>query len=297
MRQPLRHNSTSILHNPVAVGGLAAIAIALIAAIAVILTTGGGGDGGNSADSAPTTKSPTSAQAQPDGLDGLTGTATSTLNVRTGPSNRYSAIGSLRRGAEVRIVGQSDDSEWLQIEYPARSNLHGWVIAGSLEVQGDLAGLPIATPDTMPMAEIPTYEAAATLPPLATPDITVTPTSTPATTLPDLAVGGSLVSGSVLVVTVTNQGSGELPATAIEVAVYDTAGAQQLDSTTLAVEALAAGASIDVKTGYVPFGGPDEVLVIVDPNGKISESDDTNNRLIVTFSSGSTPTATEIPYP
>ncbi|HUS83018.1 MAG TPA: SH3 domain-containing protein, partial [Dehalococcoidia bacterium] len=268
-----------------------------IAAIAVILTTGGdGGDGSQSADSAPTTKSPTSAQAQPDGLDGLTGTATSTLNVRTGPSNRYSAIGSLRRGAEVRIVGQSDDSEWLQIEYPARSNLHGWVIAGSLEVQGDLAEVPVATPDTMPMAEIPTYEAAATLPPLATPDITVTPTSTPATTLPDLAVGGSLVSGSVLVVTVTNQGSGELAAAAIEVAVYDTAGAQQLDSTTLAVEALAAGASIDVKTGYVPFGGPDEVLVIVDPNGKISESDDTNNRLIVTFSSGSTPTATETPY-
>ena len=60
---------------------------------------------------------------------------------------------------------------------------------------------------------------------------------------------------------------------------------------------LAAGASIDVRTGYVPFGGPTEVLVIVDPNGKIAETDDTNNRLIVTLSSDSTPTATKTPHP
>ena len=102
--------------------------------------------------------------------------------MRSGPGNDYSVLGVLRSGAEVRIVGQSDDAEWLQIEYPARSNLHGWVIVSSLEVQGDLAAVPIATPDAMPMADVPTYEADATPPPLFTPEITetATPTSTPA---------------------------------------------------------------------------------------------------------------------
>ena len=120
--------------------------------------------------------------------------------------------------------------------------------------------------------------------------------------LPDLAVGGFLVSSGTLVVTVTNQGAGDLAEAAIEVAVYNSAGTESLNVTTSAPQPLAAGASIDVRTGYVTFGGPTEVLVIIDPNGKIDELDDTNNRLIVSFSSESTPTesppaATDTPNP
>jgi len=149
----------------------------------------------------------------------------------------------------------------------------------------------------MPMPEVPTYEAEATPPLLFTPEITetATPMSTPAGDLPDLAVGGFLVAGGALVITVTNQGTGVLPETAIEVAVYNTAGTDALNIITSAPQTLAAGASIDVRTGYVPFGGPAEVLIIIDPNGQIAETDDTNNRLIVTLSSDSTPTVTSTP--
>jgi hypothetical protein len=295
MREPLRPNSTSVLHNPIAVAGLAAVAVVL-AAVVVVVLVGGSGDSDTSAKVAPAAKTPTKQQS--DGLDGLTGKATSTLNVRSGPGNGYNVLGLLRRSTEVSIVGQNEDGSWLQIEYPFHSNLHGWVIAGSLEVQGDLAQVAVATPDTLPMADMPTYEAIPTEPAeLATPEVTITPTPTPALSLPDLVVSGSLVSSGVLVVTVTNQGAGALAATAIEVGVFDTPGADLLNSTTSAVQALAAGASIDIRTGYLPFGGADQVLVIVDPNGKIAESDDTNNRLTVTLSPVETPAATKTPHP
>jgi hypothetical protein len=124
-------------------------------------------------------------------------------------------LGLLLRGAEVRIVGQSEDGGWLQIEYPVHSNLRGWVIVGSLEVQGDLAGVPIATPESLPLADVPTYEAVPTewIDVTTTPEsaITETSTSTPSPAA-DLVVGGSLVSGGILVVTVTNQAQARYPA-------------------------------------------------------------------------------------
>jgi len=297
MREPPRPSSTSVLHNPIAVAGLAAVAVVMVVAVVVVLAGGSGdGDSDTSAKIAPAAKTPTMQQS--DGPGGLTGKASSTLNVRSGPGNGYNVLGLLRRGAEVSIVGQDEDGGWLQIEYPVHSNLHGWVIAGSLEVQGDLASVAIATPDTLPMADLPTYEAVATEPTESTtPEVTITPTSTPAPSLPDLVVGGSLVTSGVLVVTVTNQGTGALTATAIDVAVFDAEGADLFNSTTSVVQTLNAGASIDIRTGYLPFAGPDQVLAIVDPNGKIAESDDTNNRLTITLSPVETPAATKTPHP
>jgi hypothetical protein len=300
MRQPQNNNVSPILHNPVALGGLAAVAIVVVVATVVVLMGGGGNSSGStdsdtSARITPAAKTPTNQES--DALQGLTGKATSTINVRSGPGNGYVVLGVLRRSSEVSIVGQSDDGEWLQIEYPIHSNLHGWVIVTSLEVQGDLAGVAITTPETLPMADVPTYEAVATVPAELTPEVTPTVTSTPAPALPDLVVSGSLVSGGVLVVTVTNQGTGALATTAVEVGIFDVSGSPMLNSTTASVQALAPGASIDIRTGYLPLGGPPQVLVIVDPNGKIAETDDTNNRLTVTRSPGVTPTATKTPHP
>jgi hypothetical protein len=301
MRQPQHNDVSPILHNPVALGGLAAVAIVVVVATLVVLMGGdnssssGSSAGDTSARIAPAAKTPTIQES--DALQGLTGKATSTINVRSGPGNGYVVLGVLRRSSEVRIVGQSEDGEWLQIEYPVHSNLHGWVIVTSLEVQGDLAGVAIATPETLPMADVPTYEAVATVPAELTPGVAPTVTSTPAPALPDLVVSGSLVSGGVLVVTVTNQGAGALATTAVEVGIFDVSGSPMLNSTTASVQALAPGASIDIRTGYLPLGGPPQVLVIVDPNSKIAETDDTNNRLTVTRSPGVTPTATKTPHP
>lgn len=295
MRQPLRQSSTPVLRNPIILGGVAAMGIVLIVVVVIVLTTSAGSRGSSGSATTPVTKTPT--QEQVEGQSGVTGKAASTINVRSGPGNGYNVLGVLRKGAEVSVVGKDEEGGWLQIQYPAHSKLRGWVIADSLELEGDLASVAVATPDSIPMPDVPTYEPVATVPAAPSAEPTVTPTFTPAPTLPNLAVSGSLVSGGVLVVTVTNQGAGALTGAAIDVSVFDASGTQLLNSTSSAPQNLNPGASIDIKTGYLAFAGPSQLLVIVDPNGKIPETDDTNNRLIVTLSSGPTPTATKTPHP
>jgi CARDB/Bacterial SH3 domain len=273
------------------------IGIMLVVAIVAVFVAG---DGNKTSVTAPTAaRTPTQRATASTGSS--SGKATSTINVRSGPSNGYEALGLLRRGSQAKVIGRSDDGEWLLIEYPANSNLHGWVVASSLETSLDLAALPVATPESLPMAIVPTYPPELTVVPEETAEATATAvTTTPAPALPDLVVSGTLVSGGTLVVTVTNQGTGGVKGAPIEVAVYDVSGEQLLKSASLAAQNLNAGASIDVQTNYIAVVGPTEVLVIVDPNGEVTESDDTNNRLIVSLSpkpTATAPVATHTPHP
>jgi uncharacterized protein YraI len=290
MRPSPEPSKTPILRNPIVLGGLAAAVLALLVVVIVVVFAGGGGSGGNN-DSAVRTATQTPQEGQTTN-GGVTGKARATLNVRNGPGNTTALLGVLYRGTEVSVDGKSEDGEWLQIVYPPRSKLHGWVVASSLELQGDASELAVATPEEIPVVIAPTSAFVPTVEVTPTPELTAAaPTETPSPTEPDLVVGGWLVSGALLVVTVTNQGTGTLAASAIDVGVYDTNGTNLLDSTTSAPLNLSPGASIDIKTGYIAVGTPPPVLVIIDPNGKIAESDDTNNRLVVTFSNA-TPTTT-----
>ncbi|MGD0115865.1 MAG: CARDB domain-containing protein [Dehalococcoidia bacterium] len=271
--------------------GFVAIALALVFAVAMIFRASGRTTNGSVSAPTATGRTPT-AGATEEVIDGPAATATSSVNVRSGPSNGYVVLGVLRRGSEAKIVGRSDDGDWLEIEYPAHSNLLGWIIASSVDTSADLAAIPVSTPEDLPMAIVPTDVPVTYVPEetaAATQSATsLAPTPTPSQALPDLVVGGTLVSGGTLVVTVTNQGKGALKNATIEVGVFDATGAQLLKSASVTTQNLSAGASIDVQTGYVTVVGPDQVLVIVDPNGKIKESDDTNNRLLVSFAA--TPT-------
>ncbi len=295
-RTNLESDSPSFLHNPIVICGLGGLALAFLIVVVVLVighsTSSDGSDTG--AKIAPTAKTPTTGAG--DELEGITGKAKSTLNVRSGPGNGYSVLGLLLKNAEVNITGQSDDGEWLQVEYPAHSNLHGWVMSDSLDTTEDLTTLPIATPETLPMADVPTSEAVQAIPTAEeTPAPDVNATATPGA-LPDLVISETLVSANVLVVTVTNQGSGTLPASPIEIAVFDSSGTTRLNSTISSPQALNPGASIDIRTGFSTLGAG-QVVVIVDPNGKIPESDNTNNRLTVTLGPVPTATTTSTPKP
>ena len=57
---------------------------------------------------------------------------------------------------------------------------------------------------------------------------------------------------------------------------------------------LPAGSSIDVSTGYVVVGSQ-TLLLVVDPNGDIEESDNTNNRITVALSIGEPEPPTALP--
>lgn len=142
------------------------------------------------------------------------------------------------------------------------------------------------------MAIVPTEVPVTIAPETAVATAAASPT---VSALPDLVISDTLISGGTLIVTVMNQGQAPLGTSTIEVGIFDATGTQLRKLANKAVQSLAPGASINVDTGYVAVIGPTELLVIVDPNGKIAESDNTNNRLIVSLSPTVTPSETPRP--
>jgi len=295
MKIPSSQSSGSFLRSPIILGGLAVVLIALIAVVALGVLGGGNGGGGSPATKTASTSSP----KQTESSDHLTGKAKSTVNVRSDPGNAFQALGVLRNGTEVEIVAKSEDGEWFQIVYPPRSSLRGWVLAESLEVKGDLSGLGVATPEHIPVPVAPTSPVVTQAPTTPTPsNLTPTPSPTPPIPLPDLVISGTVISGGKLVITVTDQGLGPLTSATVAVSVFDLAGTALLGSGSAGPLTLTPGASIDVKTNYAIPAGPVQLLVIVDPQGTIPETDDTNNRLSVAIGGGGAqPTKTPTQQP
>jgi len=96
-------------------------------------------------------------------------------------------------------------------------------------------------------------------------------------------------------VTVVNEGKGVAHGDLV-VAVFTSDGQTLLGGATLPAFELQPGRSIDVGTGYAVTENQ-TLLLIVDPNGTIKETDDTNNRTTISISVGGqvvTPTS-EIP--
>jgi uncharacterized protein YraI len=89
-------------------------------------------------------------------LRGILGRTRSSATVRSGPGTGYAVLGVLQRGAEVDVVGRSDDGEWLQAFYPPGSQLHGWIEADLLDVEGDPTTLAIGEANPGPNVYVPT---------------------------------------------------------------------------------------------------------------------------------------------
>lgn len=268
--------------------GLVIVFVAIIGVLAMAMC--GGNDDETSPEGVvnPTSSATTETAAE----GGLTGKAKSTINVRSDPGNEFQALGTLRKDSEVEIVAKSEDGEWLQIVYPQRSRLRGWVPADSLEISGDPSVLAVATPDHIPVVEAPTSAPVTETPvvdtptpeqPVATetPSVPPTPTAGP----PDLVIAGALISGGSLVVTVTNQGGGPLLNAVLSVTISDGNTQQVLYSTASGPYSLSAGESIDVSTGYSAFDGPMHLLLYVQAQG-VAEADESNNSFSVAVSGG-----------
>jgi hypothetical protein len=67
------------------------------------------------------------------------------LNLRSGPGNRYPVITSLRRGAELLVLGQSADAYWLYVQTPPA--LLGWVARPYTDFRGTA---PVAPAPPLP---------------------------------------------------------------------------------------------------------------------------------------------------
>lgn len=66
----------------------------------------------------------------------------SSLNLRTGPHVSYTAVAYLMEGEQVRLVGRNRTGTWAQIEL--YNGYRGWVNAGYIRPNVDIAALPIA---------------------------------------------------------------------------------------------------------------------------------------------------------
>lgn len=289
MREDLdRQEQLSFLRNPLILGALAVVAVLLMVAIVLVLVGGGEGEEreGDTARATRTETSEDNTTPSASGTGTLMAEVAATINVRSGPDEQYPVLGTIRSGTTVEVTGRNEDDEWLQVVYPPRSTLHGWVDATYLRLEGDASVLAVATVEAAAIPEVPTQVPVTVVVPTLTPTTatqvvpTATASATPESLLPDLVVTAGYVLSDSLIATVRNQGKGTVGNQAIEVAVFDAQGQVLLADVSAGLATLSPGQSIDVNTGFTCTIQAQKVLVVVDVNGLIDETDNTNNQLV-----------------
>ncbi len=89
-------------------------------------------------------------------------------------------IGTIPRNQQVLVTAKSADGGWLQLYWPAPGIERAWTRAGPLQLEGDLASLPVARCEApLPATPRPTVEPTATPEPTPTPTPEPTPSPTP----------------------------------------------------------------------------------------------------------------------
>jgi hypothetical protein len=64
--------------------------------------------------------------------------------VRSWPGSGGEFLGGVLYGRGVKVLARNDNGNWLLIEFPDAPAGRGWILAGGLELKGDIAQLPIA---------------------------------------------------------------------------------------------------------------------------------------------------------
>jgi len=300
--QPSPAPWTNVLRHPIFLAGLAVVLLlGLTAAVLIVFdaVSGNGSEGAGSptvvvAPAGSTTPGPVRQTAVAGGVIGRTVRVTS---VRTAPGSGSPILGTLPSSTDIEIDGRTTDSNWYRVLFPPNSEFHGWIDAEDLDITGNAMALVVATAEPPPVVALPTdppevltaVSVAQTEQAAAIETGTPTPTPTPGGAgLPDLVVGTSpVLSGNQLFVTVMNQGSGDAMGD-IVVAVFNPDGTALLGGATLPNFSLPAGRSIDIATGFV-VDADQTLLLIVDPNGTIEESDNTNNQVTVAITGVTAP--------
>ena len=96
----------------------------------------------------PTASSPSSNQPEPSPVPNQSPTSPARtalvakpMFVRSGPAQTYSSLGTIAAGTSVTLLGRTQNSVWVQIQYNGGTNGIAWVAAAFLS-SPDLSGLP-----------------------------------------------------------------------------------------------------------------------------------------------------------
>jgi len=280
----------AVLRHPVFLAGLAVVALlGITAAVLVIIDSARGG----SAEEPKVIVEPKTATPGPRSKTavaiGVVGRTKGVTSVRFAPGSSRAVLGTLPAGRDVQIDGRTSDSGWLRIIFPPNSELHGWIEADAVDITGDVESLVVATAEPPISVDLPTEPASRFTPGIEeTPTETPTPDGSPTVGPPDLVVGTTpVITGGQLFVTVVNQGTGAATGDLV-VAIFNPDGTQLLGGATVPGFTLGPGLSIDVGTGY-QVTESQQLLIIVDPNGTIEETDNTNNQVLISVAVGDEP--------
>lgn len=288
---PGPESRAAVLKHPFVLAGVAVVALlALTAGVLVVIDSVRGSNGdAPSVDVAPKNTVTPSTSAKTATAIGVTARTNTTTAVRAAPG-RGAVLGTVPRDAELQIDARSEEAGWYRVIFPTNSDRHGWVDAEFLEIAGDPETLVVATAEPPVIVDVPTSPPITETPTPEEGSPTPTGTLTPEGALPDLAVGSTpTLSDGKLFVTVVNQGNGDMTGDLV-VAVFNADQTALLGGATVPDFTLPAGRSIDVGTGY-EVQGQETLLLIVDPNGEIEESDNTNNQVTIAVSLEPEPTA------
>jgi len=285
----------AVLTHPIVLAGIAVVGLLGLTAGALVIVDSARD---SSADQPQVVIEPKTATPGPRSKTafaiGVSGRTKGVTAIRFSPG-RTQVLGTLPAGRDVQIDGRTSDDGWYRIIFPPNSELHGWVEADLLDVTGDPSTLAVATAEPPIQVDLPTEPPSTITPETSTPEGTGTPEGTPTPDgLPDLVVGTTpVISDGKLFITVVNQGTGTMNGDLV-VAVFNADGTALIGGATLPGFSLAPGLSIDVGTGFEVTGDM-TLMLVVDPNGEIEESDNTNNQIIVAVATGNPPPSEEPP--
>jgi len=100
------------------------------------------------------TRFPTSTSTQPPTVPSLNATVTADLlSCRYGPGSEYLFLYGLRKGASIKLIGQTGGNNWVWVD--GRSKC--WVNVKFIEIEGDFHQLPIVYPELAPLPRSPYY--------------------------------------------------------------------------------------------------------------------------------------------
>ncbi|MCA9910977.1 MAG: SH3 domain-containing protein [Anaerolineae bacterium] len=191
-------------------------------------------------------------------------TARVNANVRSGDSTAFPAIGSLPAGQSATVVGRSNRGDaWFYIVLP--NGRRGWIAPSTVDVSGNVSGVPVVTP----APDVATSAPAATAAPTAG--------ALPDATISNVRFDRELRQGQAfqIIVTVFNPSSVALPG--VSVACNFTPMNNLFSAT---IGGLNPGAVIDVAiTAQLDSGGGANVTAncAVDLNNVVAESNEENN--------------------
>ncbi len=300
---PSPETRAAVLQHPFVLAGVAVVALlALVAGVLIVVDSARGTSAdGPKAVVEPMTATPGNRSRTATAI-GVIGRTKGTTAVRFAPGSR-NILGTLQRDREVQIDGRTTDAEWLRVIFPPNSELHGWVDAELLDVTGDPERLVVATAEPPIVVDLPTQDPDDITPvdddeevPFGTETPDPNATGTPSgDELPDLVVGTTpTLSGGKLFITVVNQGEGDATGDLV-IAVFNADETALLSGATLPGFTLEAGRSIDIGTGF-EITQSQTLLLVVDPNGEIEETDNANNRITVAIAVGSPTEEQPLPF-